>query len=111
MARDRFINATPEDYDLYEQNAYQVTASATLKLETERRLSTARLAALDAQLIELEVAMHIKTRWTPDTQQYIDTIVYLSTRNYQVKLDSLEGHVVNRIFELSRLNIAETGVY
>lgn len=92
-----------------ENPVYAATASATQRLETERRVTATRLLSLETQVIQMEVVMNVEPRWTTTSPEYIATLEYMSSRDVELKLDVLERLVVQRIFELSRLNIAETG--
>lgn len=59
----------------------------------------------------MEVQMGILPgfRWTPVMPQYIATVKYLSERRYHRALDELQRLVVMRLFELSTMNLAQTG--
>ena len=55
--------------------------------------------------------MGIPKRWTPDTREYIETAQYIRERQYHQALDHLQRLVVQRLFELHRLNLSGIGVY
>ncbi|KAG1731798.1 hypothetical protein EDD22DRAFT_852830 [Suillus occidentalis] len=58
---------------------------------------------------ELEVKLRITQRWVPDDQEWRDAGRLVANRKLQRALDNLEGLVVARIFELSKMNRAGTG--
>lgn len=53
--------------------------------------------------------MGITTRWTPATPEYMETICYISERQYHQALDNLQRLVTQRLFELHRLNLSGVG--
>lgn len=57
----------------------------------------------------MEVKMGIETRWQPTDPQYVDTIKYMALRKYHRALDHLQKLVIQRLFELNKLNISGTG--
>lgn len=57
----------------------------------------------------LEVKMGIMRRWEPIDPQYIDTIKFIATRSFHKSLANLQSLVVQRLFELHKLNISKTG--
>jgi hypothetical protein len=58
---------------------------------------------------ELEVKLGITRRWVPDDHEWRDAGRLVANRKLQRVLDNLEGLVVARIFELSKMNRAGTG--
>ncbi|KAG2743935.1 hypothetical protein P692DRAFT_201722581, partial [Suillus brevipes Sb2] len=58
---------------------------------------------------ELEVKLGITRRWVPDDHEWRDAGRLVANRKLQRALDNLEGLVVARIFELSKMNRAGTG--
>jgi hypothetical protein len=58
----------------------------------------------------MEVKMGIDSRWQPSDPQYVETIKYMSERKYHRALDHLQKLVIQRLFELNRLNLAGTGM-
>ncbi|PSR73940.1 hypothetical protein PHLCEN_2v10247 [Hermanssonia centrifuga] len=66
------------------------------------------LSTLKYQLIETEVIMGIEKRWEPQDDKYLETLKYAQTRQYHRALDHLQKLVVQRLFELQKLNLAET---
>jgi hypothetical protein len=54
----------------------------------------------------MEVKMGISVRWQLADAQYIETIKYLSQRNYHCTLDRLQRLVIQWLFELNKLNLS-----
>lgn len=88
---------------------YEADLSATRKLETRRRFLRERVDQLSADVIAIEVRLGIDQRWTPMDARYKHAVKYLAERTYQRALGKLQRLVVQRLFELHKLNIAQTG--
>lgn len=69
-----------------------------------------RHAQVLTEVVSMELKMGIARRWQPSDQHYIDTLKYMTERDYHRALDKLHRLVVQRLFELSRLNLARTGI-
>ena len=52
--------------------------------------------------------MGIDKRWDPSSPEYLDTLGYLATRKYQRALEELQRLVIQRLFELHKMNISAT---
>lgn len=83
--------------------------SRTCKLETQRRHLRDRLDTVKLRVHGLEVTMGIKSRWQPQDKEYVETLKYYRERQYQRALDNLQRLVVQRLFELQKLNLTGTG--
>ena len=57
----------------------------------------------------MELHMSIKRRWQPTDTQYIAVTRNIARRQYHRTLDNLYRLVVQRMFELDTMNIANTG--
>lgn len=62
-----------------------------------------------AAVQDLEVKLSVETRWTNGSEEWTAAAVLTSQRRYQRCLDELEALVVSRIFELTRMNLSQTG--
>lgn len=62
------------------------------------------------EVVSMELKMGIARRWQPSDKEYVDTLKYMTERDYHRALDKLHRLVVQRLFELSRLNLARTGM-
>jgi hypothetical protein len=111
-ANIRFISLAPEDFYTTTSDSsksYTHDISTTRKLETERRYVTELRENYLKQVIELEVDLGIDRRWDPSSSEYLETLGYMSTRTYQRALEELQRLVIQRLFELHKMNISATG--
>jgi hypothetical protein len=111
-ANVRFINLTPNTFETVApsmRRPYTHDLSTTRKLETDRRLALELRESCLKQLIDLEVSMGIDKRWDPMSPEYLETLGYLATRKYQRALEELQRLVIQRLFELHRMNVSATG--
>ncbi|HEV7736206.1 MAG TPA: hypothetical protein VGO47_02390 [Chlamydiales bacterium] len=60
---------------------------------------------------DLETKLEIECRWTPPSEEWKSTSKKLAMRNYQLAVDKLEGLVVSRLFEMTKLNQSGLGKY
>ncbi|KAI0744667.1 hypothetical protein C8Q76DRAFT_764263 [Earliella scabrosa] len=88
---------------------YDSDLSVTRKLETRRRELQATVDNREADVSAIEVRFGIEKRWEPMDAQYQNTLHYVATREYQRALGKLQRLVVQRLFELHKLNLAQTG--
>ncbi|KAF8146282.1 hypothetical protein K438DRAFT_1455939, partial [Mycena galopus ATCC 62051] len=58
---------------------------------------------------DLEVQLGITTCWVPGSEEWEKAAKIVSSRRYQRTLDQLQGLVVARIFELTKVNMSGTG--
>ncbi|KAJ7693723.1 hypothetical protein B0H14DRAFT_2651331 [Mycena olivaceomarginata] len=58
---------------------------------------------------ELERQLDIADRWTPASPRWESTTVAIKRRKYRLALDALELLIVERIFELTKINRSQTG--
>jgi len=80
-----------------------------LAVETNRR-KTLETRDKDLQIVQdLEGRLNVAERWTPECPEWQDAAVMVSKRRYQRALDSLEGLIVARMFELTKMNMSQTG--
>ncbi|KAG6819075.1 hypothetical protein H0H93_015744, partial [Arthromyces matolae] len=91
-ASSKFMNQVPENYQFISpEHSYAQGLSITRKADTSRD------------------RMNITKRWTPASPEYQKTVKYISDRKYERALDKLERLVIQRLFELHKLNLANTG--
>jgi hypothetical protein len=53
--------------------------------------------------------MNITSRWEPESVEWKAAADKVVKRQYQHCIDNLEGLVVARMFELSKMNMSQTG--
>jgi hypothetical protein len=81
----------------------------TRAIETRRRHALENLDK-DLKTVQvLEVRMEIADRWAPGGPECHEAAKLLHMRKYQRAVDALEGLVVARMFELSKMNRSQTG--
>ncbi|KAG1726327.1 hypothetical protein EDD22DRAFT_789520, partial [Suillus occidentalis] len=83
--------------------------SATRRLETARRHALENYEKDLRFVQELERKLSITRRWTPEDPDWQSAGRLVANRKYQRALDTLEGLVVARIFELTKMNRSGTG--
>ena len=93
----------PEDF------ASTPLSGATLSVETERRHMLQELATLRDMVVAMERKLGINVRWTSNCAEWKSSQVLLNTRTYRQALDNLEGLIVARLFELTKMNLSGTG--
>ncbi|KAF8518833.1 hypothetical protein BU17DRAFT_48296 [Hysterangium stoloniferum] len=99
-ARDVWQNLTPQNPTLSTSVAF---------LETKRRHA---LENWDKDLVvvqELEVKLSVQVRWIPDHPEWKAAALLVGKCRYQQCLDELEGLIVSRMFELTKMNMSQTG--
>ena len=53
--------------------------------------------------------MDITSHWTPESAEWVAAAEKTRIRSYQRSIDKLEGLVVSRMFELTKMNMSHTG--
>ena len=66
------------------------------------------MKALEA-VHDFEQIHDIDERWAENSQQWNEATVLLRNRTYRRCLDTLEGLVVAHMFELTKMNMSQTG--
>ncbi|KAJ7918168.1 hypothetical protein B0H13DRAFT_2231314 [Mycena leptocephala] len=91
---------------------YAAAASQTRRIETQRRhameLHSKALAAVHDLELRLGIVGSVG-RWRPDSDEWVAAAKLVESRRYQRAIDELEGLVVARMFELSKVNMSDTG--
>ncbi|RPD78575.1 hypothetical protein L226DRAFT_457563 [Lentinus tigrinus ALCF2SS1-7] len=112
IAEEAFLKAVPGNYQWVSPHSgpthYQGDASATAKLETRRRTLEETVRRLTSQVVAMELRLNITTCWAPGDKEYEETKKYIATRNYQKALGRLQRLVIQRLFELHKLNLSQT---
>ena len=87
------------------------TADNTRKTETAHRHALENhdkdLKAVQA----LELKLRIEQRWQPQSAEWQNAGKLVAMRKYQRALDVLEGLIVSRMFELTKMNRSQTGIF
>lgn len=90
--------------------SYASRARQTNRLETAFRHALERYEQAAEGVRDIEARLGIKDRWSPGDPQWEETAKLVANREYRRAVDALEGLVVSRIFELSKMNRTGTGV-
>jgi hypothetical protein len=81
----------------------------TASLETSRRHALENHSKHLQAVQMLERKMNIRERWEPGTLEWKAAAEKVVMRRYQRCIDVLEGLVVARMFELTKMNMSQTG--
>ena len=85
------------------------TRDTTQSRETERRHAQ-EVEAKDLLVVQnLELRLGIVCRWGPGDNEWKLAATMVGKRRYQRCLDALEGLIVARMFELTKMNMSQTG--
>jgi hypothetical protein len=79
-------------------------------LEAERARAYRRVLVHMNRADDAERQLRVESRWTPGDPRYIEALTYVKNRTFIRVVENLEGLVVQRLFELSKANLATTGV-
>ena len=112
-----FVTSVPEDYEYQgpttetrqARNQYDSDIARTRALETKLRHAQERCATALRDVEALEIRMGITRRWTSTDKEFIQTAVYINERSYRRALDNIHRLIVQRLFELHSMNVAQTG--
>ncbi|KAJ3524095.1 hypothetical protein NM688_g8622 [Phlebia brevispora] len=80
----------------------------TLSVETDRRYAIERFERLCREIVEFETALGIEEQWTPAHPEYQAAITVTKQRRYRNALYKVRGLIIQRLFELRKLNLAQT---
>ncbi|KAF8209227.1 hypothetical protein K438DRAFT_1960954 [Mycena galopus ATCC 62051] len=87
---------------------YADAAAQTQCTETQCHHAMELCAKSLATVQDLEVRLGITRHWAAGDEEWVATVTMVSKRRYQRVLDALEGLVVARMFELSKVNMSDT---
>ena len=104
----QFLNYTPETVS--DSRWYQKEAAKTSALENTRMKGLSTLVTLQRAVEDMETKLNIDVRWQPDDAKWIATTQATSLRDFQRVCDKLEGLMVSRLFEFTKLNQSGTGL-
>ncbi|KAF7353148.1 hypothetical protein MSAN_01502300 [Mycena sanguinolenta] len=79
------------------------------KVELARRHAQEKMEKDLDRVHELETTLDIVERWTTESPEWTLTVNKIKKRKYHLALDALELLIVERIFELTKMNRSETG--
>ncbi|KAJ7066860.1 hypothetical protein B0H15DRAFT_925973 [Mycena belliarum] len=88
---------------------YAEEAKATRRLEAQRRHASELYEKVLLAVHDLESRMGIAERWLPDSEEWKEASIMVGRRRYQRALDGLQGLIIARMFELTKMNMSGTG--
>ncbi|KAF9054922.1 hypothetical protein BDP27DRAFT_1242445 [Rhodocollybia butyracea] len=101
---------TPLDYQfLSDAASYNANLSEGRKTETRRHYLLEQRDKILFEIVQLEMVMNVHCRWDPSDLEYKQAVEYLNTRKYRRALERLQKLVVQRLFELHKMNLSNTG--
>ncbi|KIY52351.1 hypothetical protein FISHEDRAFT_35449 [Fistulina hepatica ATCC 64428] len=80
------------------------------KIKSNYTRTANRLSLVDDEVARIEDVMGITERWRPDSPEYLACRKELTERQYRRALDELERLVVQRLMELTKLNMSGVGM-
>ena len=81
----------------------------TASIETARRHALKEHAKHLSAVHSLEAKLNVTVRWIAGSAVWEDAAKKVKMRTYQRCIDTLEGLVVARMFELTKMNMSQTG--
>ncbi|KAF8179785.1 hypothetical protein K438DRAFT_1977146 [Mycena galopus ATCC 62051] len=88
---------------------YEEAVKQTRRLETQHRHALEVTEKSLATVQDLELRLGITTRWVPGGEEWVKAGKMVSSRRFQRALDQLQGLIVARMFELTKVNMSGTG--
>lgn len=82
---------------------------STRSVETACRHALEKRDKMLHEVQLLEMKHEITLRWTEGTAEWSNAADLSAMQQYQQALDRLEGLVVSRLFELTKVNMSHTG--
>ena len=107
----RRLSAATNAWTVVTPQSIGTTRDLTQSIETARRHAQ-EVEARDLLVVQnLEVKLGILNRWVPADEEWKQAAEMVGKRRYQKCLDLLEGLVVARMFELTKMNMSQTGAW
>ncbi|KAK1216235.1 hypothetical protein PQX77_021149 [Marasmius sp. AFHP31] len=79
------------------------------RIRSKKNTTFQRWSALKEEVCNFEIDSGIAERWAPDGEEYRDALMGMSGRRYRRALEKLERLVVQRLLELTKLNMSGVG--
>jgi hypothetical protein len=120
ISRDQYgrVTSVPFNFVTYTSCDFAITGNLDLQSQTtanarateaERRATLKRLNLAMNAVDDLERKIGITERWMPEHLEFKSAIAYINNRQFIRCVETLEGLIVQRLFELSKANLAGTG--
>ena len=107
LSQHTFVNFTGADF--LNRNISQLSQATAKLLEAEQARAHRWLIIHMNHADETERQLGVEERWTCEDPWYVDALTYISNRAIIRAVEHLEGLVVQRLFELSKANLATMG--
>ncbi|KAJ7029742.1 hypothetical protein C8F04DRAFT_1211894 [Mycena alexandri] len=99
----RLVNLADRRLKLELTKCKDSTASATVRRHAQENFDKAWI-----EVQETEVRMGVKERWLDTSPEWAEAAHLVSTKRYRLALLKLERLVVQRMFELTKMNLSQT---
>ncbi|KAI0059965.1 hypothetical protein BV25DRAFT_1808307, partial [Artomyces pyxidatus] len=117
---DKSIARVPDDTDFLTHTSTTVSGdhgfnakalrTEAVKAKEKGRQAAARKVAFAMKVVaDYEMRLDISERWLPTSPKYRRVVDYIKRKDFIIAVDTLEGLVVQRLFELAKANVAGTG--
>lgn len=107
-ATDKWLNTTMRDAE--HPQFYNQQSSQTMSVQAAHARGLDTLLVLQATAHDYESKLGISERWTEDSPDWVRASKSKVESGYDAAIDKLESLVVARVFELSKMNHAGTGM-
>jgi hypothetical protein len=96
--------STPSRTTFDKAFAEDSTSNGTVKRHARENYDKAVVAVQ-----EMELALGVAETWTSESQEWKDAASLVVSRRYRLAVNKLEELVVKRLFELTKMNMSQTG--
>lgn len=104
MSTVQFLDYTPADF-----SSTGDLSQASKARESERKAAYRRLLVEMNAVDDIERRLGIEERWTSAHPDYQAADEYMQNRTFIRAVEKLEGLVAQRLFELAKANLSNTG--
>ncbi|KAJ7233544.1 hypothetical protein C8J57DRAFT_1577441 [Mycena rebaudengoi] len=95
--------------DVADQRNYADAAKRTRRVESQRRHAMELHGKALLAVQDLELRLEVEVRWVAGSPEWEAVATLVSKRRYQRALDNLQGLIISRMFELTKMNMSGTG--
>ncbi|KAJ3833909.1 hypothetical protein F5878DRAFT_545718 [Lentinula raphanica] len=101
---------TPADYAFVNaSSSYSTNLSETRRIETKRKYLQEERNTILFKVAQMETVLDIHRRWEPQDAEYRKALKYMNKQTYREALLRLHRLVVQRLWELHKMNLSQTG--
>lgn len=98
-------------HEVTSNSTYSNGLSITCRKESECQYLGEKQDQYLLEIVNLKAKLDIDKHWGPNDPEYLAMVEYSATQDYHQVLDQLQHLVVQRLFELHKLNLNFTGVW